>query len=332
MKDFADILTELSEQGVQEFYQGEIAHQIIKDLSQEGHLTLEDLSNYQVIVRKPLQINYRGYQLLTNPPPSSGGTLIAFTLKLLETVDLTGFKFGSSQHLQLLAQTMRLTNEARKDGYDAYLYEDNIAQKFLAKKHLDSYHQLLHNTINKWGSTTHISVMDSEGNAASVTSSNGEGSSYVIPGTSIMLNNMLGEADLNPSGFHQWYCDRRISSMMSPTIVLKAGKPVIVLGSGGSNRIRTAIVQVISNLLDFHLPVAAAVCSPRVHWENHTFNLEPPLQSLNLVLPNATQVVPWEEKNMFFGGVHAVSKTPNGGMEGASDPRREGVTIASFDN
>jgi gamma-glutamyltranspeptidase/glutathione hydrolase len=332
MRHFADTLTELARSGIKAFYEGEIAHQLAKDLSAGGYLTLEDFQKYRVIVRKPLKIHYRGYELLTNPPPSSGGTLIAFALKLLETFDLSQIEFGTSQHLQILAQVMRLTNEARKTGYDTYIYQEDIARRFLSEQHLKHYRSQLNNAVNKLGSTTHISVLDREGNAASVTISNGEGSSYVIPGTGIMLNNMLGEADLNPFGFHNWECDRRISSMMSPTIVLKEGKPELVLGSGGSNRIRTAILQVISNLLDFNLSVEEAVESPRVHWENNIFNIEPisdPEMTEKLLLPEATQAILWTEKNMFFGGVHAVRKMPDGTMEGAGDPRREGVAIAS---
>ncbi|MGH2415425.1 MAG: gamma-glutamyltransferase, partial [Microcystaceae cyanobacterium] len=189
MKDFATTLTELSHKGVQEFYQGEIAHKIVKDCQEQGgYLTLKDLRNYQVIVRNPLQINYRGYQLLTNPPPSSGGTLIAFALKLLEMVDFENIEFGSEQHLQILAKIMYLTNTARSSGYDDYIYQDNIEQFFLSQPSLETYQLKLNNLLNKWGSTTHLSVMDNEGNAASITTSNGEGSSYVIPGTGIMLN------------------------------------------------------------------------------------------------------------------------------------------------
>ncbi len=330
MKDFAATLTELADKGVREFYQGDIAAQIAKDLSEGGYITREDLKNYRVIARKPLRVNYRGYELLTNPPPSSGGALIAFALKLLETVNLEKIEFGSAQHLQLLAQVMSLTNEGRKDGYDEHIYREDIARRFLSEQHLKNYQQQLKNTINKWGSTTHISVIDSEGNAASVTTSNGEGSSYVIPGTGIMLNNMLGEADLNPLGFHNWQCDRRISSMMSPTLVLKEGKPEVVLGSGGSNRIRTAILQVISNLIDFNFSVEAAVKSPRVHWENNIFSVEPPFPSEaldSLILPESTQVVLWQEQSMFFGGVNGVRKTADGAIAGAGDPRREGVAI-----
>lgn len=331
MKDFAAALTEFAHQGIKSFYQGEIADQLVKDCRKEGgYLTLEDLHNYQVICRQPLHINYRDYQLLTNPPPSSGGSLIAFTLKLLETFDLEKIAFGSPQHLQILAEVMRLTNEARKDGYDAHIYRDNIADSFLGEQHLQQYKKQLNHGVNKWGSTTHISAIDSDGNAASITTSNGEGSSYIIPGTGIMLNNMLGEADLNPLGFHNWQSNQRISSMMAPTIVLKEGKPEIVLGSGGSNRIRTAILQVISNLLDFNFSVETAVNNPRVHWENNIFNIEPPFNSDSeyISLPDDNEVVYWKEQNMFFGGVHAVRQNTDGRLEGSGDPRREGVAIA----
>ncbi len=223
---------------------------------------------------------------------------------------------------------MRLTNQARTDGYDAYIYQQDIAEKFLSNEHFQPYERELTQVVNKWGSTTHISVIDSEGNAASVTTSNGEGSGYVIPGTGIMVNNMLGEDDLNPAGFHNWPQNLRISSMMSPTIVLKDGQPEIVLGSGGSKRIRTAILQVISNLIDFEMPVAQAVESPRVHFESGIFHLEPgfdPEKVANATLPNGSNMVLWNQKNMFFGGVNTAQANLNCLMTGASDPRRQGV-------
>jgi gamma-glutamyltranspeptidase/glutathione hydrolase len=328
MKDFADTLAYLAQEGVREFYEGDIAQKLVKDCQDlGGYLTLEDLNNYQVIEREPLIIDYRGNTLLTNPPPSSGGTLIAFALKLLSQVDLAKIEFGSAHHLEILAKVMQLTNEARRDGYDANLYQENVAEIFLSDEHFVKYGQQLKTTINKWGSTTHLSVVDREGNAASVTTSNGEGSGYVIPGTGIMVNNMLGEDDLNPHGFHQWQENVRISSMMAPTIVLKNNQPEIVLGSGGSKRIRTAILQVISNILDFKMPVKEAVTSPRVHWENDSFHVEPGFseQEVNQIrLPTNSQLVRWQEKNLFFGGVHTVLETTEGLIEGASDHRRDG--------
>jgi gamma-glutamyltranspeptidase/glutathione hydrolase len=235
--------------------------------------------------------------------------------------------FGSVEHLSTLAQVMRLTNLARKDGYDQRLYEPDVAQRFLTDSHINAYaSEMMSLAVNKWGSTTHISTVDAEGNAASVTTSNGEGSSYMIPGTGVMVNNMLGEADLHPGGFHQWQPNVRISSMMAPTIVLKDGAPEIVLGSGGSNRIRTAILQVISNIVDFQMSGDVAVNSPRVHWENGVFNLEPgfdfpPAASI----PSTEQQMQWEEQNMFFGGVHTVLADAAGTLTPVGDRRRSGA-------
>ena len=329
MHDFADTLTELAKNGPREFYEGEIAQRLVEDCQDYGgQLTLEDLKNYRVIEREPLIITYRGNTFLTNPPPSSGGILIAFALELLSNFDLSNIGFGTSRHLQILAHIMRLTNKARKQGYNAYTHEENVVQKFLATEFVGNYEQKLNQIVNKWGSTTHISAIDSEGNAASVTTTHGEGSSYMIPGTGIMVNNMLGEADLNPWGFHQWLENIRISSMMAPTMILKNDQPEIVLGSGGSNRIRTAILQVISNILDFKMDVDSAVNNPRVHWENNLFNIEPGFSEAeiqNVLLPSTNQLVLWKQKNMFFGGVHTVMKS-EGLIEGAGDQRRGGVS------
>ena len=330
MTDFAETLSEITRKGIDLFYHGEIAHQIAKDLNIGGYLNGEDLAQYPVKIRQPLMVNYRGYQLLTNPPPSSGGALIAFALKLLEQFDLGNMTFYSAQHLQLLAQVLSQTSQARKAHFDACVHQPDAIAQFLCPSTLGPYQCEIQKTVNKWGSTTHISVLDEDGNAASITTSNGEGSGYVIPNTGIMLNNMLGEADLNPLGFHQWDCNQRISSMMSPTMILKDNKPEIVLGSGGSNRIRSAIFQVISNLLDFDCSLETAVSNPRVHWDNHVFSLEPSLQMVDveqLTLPQSTQPLLWEGLNMFFGGVHAVRKGTGQNFEGVGDPRRNGVAM-----
>jgi gamma-glutamyltranspeptidase / glutathione hydrolase len=327
----ADTLTELVQEGARAFYEGEIAHRLIKNSQEQGgHLTLADLLNYEVILRKPLQIDYRGYKFLTNPPPSSGGILIAFALKLLERVDFTGIEFGSTAHYQLLTRLMHFTNAARQERYNDKTHQVDIEQEFLSLDYLQSFHPLLPQSLNKWGSTTHVSTIDIDGNAASVTTSNGEGSGYMVPGMGIMMNNMLGEADLNPTGFHQWQTNQRISSMMSPSILLKVGETEIALGSGGSNRIRTAILQVLSNLIDFHVSLVDAVHRPRVHWEAGVLNIEPPY-NLEAVhhseLHQLTQCLLWQQQSMFFGGVHAVMREFNNRLQGVGDPRRGGVAL-----
>lgn len=331
MSDLAETLAYLAKTGPKGFYQGDIAHQIAQDCEKfGGYLTLEDLAQYQVIERQPLTINYRDNILLTNPTPSSGGTLIAFALELLAAIDLENYQFGSAEHLDVLATAMRLTNTARREQIDK-LCQQPDSEAFLAAAQMEVYQAQLRDVANKWGSTTHLSVIDDEGNAASVTTSNGEGCGYVIPGTGIMMNNMLGEEDLNPNGFHQWQENTRIASMMAPTIVLKDQQPEIVLGSGGSNRIRTAILQVISNILDFQMSVEQAVDSPRIHWENAVFNLEPGFSEAalkKLHVPADEERVLWQQENMFFGGVHTVLRDVDGTITGAGDRRRSGVVLS----
>ena len=329
MVDLANSLEFLVEEGPATIREGDFAHQIVRDCQEGGgHLTLEDLAQYRTLERQPLTIDYRGHTLLSNPPPSFGGTLIAFCLKLLEGSNLgQSFEFGSLQHISLLARSMHQTHLARGDCLNGSIYNDGIASRFLSPEAIATYRAGLAVSPSKLGSTTHISTVDREGNAASITASNGEGSGYAIPGTGIMLNNMLGEDDLNPDGFHRWPTNQRMSSMMAPTMVLKRGKPEIVLGSGGSKRIRTAIAQVISNLLDFDMPVAQAVGSPRIHWDDSKLNLEPGFEDLDLsdlgeVLGDS--IVPWSEQNMYFGGVHTVARREDGSFVGEGDRRRDG--------
>lgn len=338
LPNLAPVLEHFAEAGADSLYRGELAQQIIRDCRERGgSMTAADLEQYVVMSRSPLRFNYRNHTLLTNPPPSSGGTLIAFALALLNGIHLSDH-FGRPQQIQALVQTMRLTNQARKDGYDERLYDPEIAHTFLNAKHLAPYLNDLIQSLPedngpgcKLGSTTHISVIDDEGNAASVTTSNGEGSGYFIPGTGIMLNNMLGEEDLNPQGFHQWLPNQRLSSMMAPTLVLKNSQPELAIGSGGSNRIRTAILQVLCNVLDFHLPLKEAIQFPRIHWELGTLNWEPgwdetTIQTvLSRALPEEEQSTAWSDQNMFFGGVHAVQKGEDGSFTGAGDPRRCGA-------
>lgn len=334
LPDFATLLDELVHGGEQVFYQGRLAEQLVADCqAQGGYLRQGDLQHYGVIERSPLTVPYGQATLLTNPPPSSGGTLIAFALQLLGEVGLALTDHGSPHHVAALRQAMALSNQARQDGYDGQLYQPDIADRFLSDRHLRPYRQQMQAAVpprgvNKWGSTTHISVVDSEGNAVSMTTSNGEGSSYFLPGTGIMINNMLGEEDLNPHGFHQWQPNQRISSMMAPTIVLQEGKPRLVLGSGGSNRIRTAILQVVSNVLDFGMDIETAVRAPRLHWERGALHLEPGYDRAALEAANIgcdDHCTWWQAPNMFFGGVHGVAVEPGSRFAGVGDHRRGGA-------
>jgi gamma-glutamyltranspeptidase/glutathione hydrolase len=157
--------------------------------------------------------------------------------------------------------------------------------------------------------------------------SNGEGCGYVVPGTGIMLNNMLGEEDINPLGFHRWPTDTRIASMMAPSLAVEGDGSITALGSGGSNRIRTAILQVLINMLDFKMPAAAAVEAPRLHFENGLLSIEPGFddQTVERLAADFDKIDKWDGLNLFFGGVHVARLDGlTGRFTGGGDPRRGG--------
>jgi gamma-glutamyltranspeptidase/glutathione hydrolase len=274
-------------------------------------------------------VRYRDAQFITNTPPSSGGILIAFALKLLEEAKLEDIGFGSSKHLKLLARAMEQTNNARRDVLNGNLYRDGVMEQFLGEENVAAFRRALRESVNKLGSTTHMSIIDGEGNLASATVTNGEGSGYVVPGTGIMMNNMLGEEDLNPEGFHKWKENVRISSMMSPSALIH-GDRLYAIGSGGSNRIRSAILQTVLNIVDFNFPIEQAVNRGRIHFERGLLNIEKDYEDsvLEDLQKQFDDVKVWPEKNLFFGGCHAVAyDVQTKEYQGGGDLRRGGITV-----
>ena len=326
-----DALYNLAHEGERLFYEGEIGKQIAADCAARGgYLTLDDLRSYRVIERQPLQTAYRDMALFTNPPPSSGGALIAFALLLMEKFNVAkSFPIGTTDYMRFFADVFHLTNLARKHLFDAHIYEPDVLQNLLSPDALNQYAEPISSRL---GNTTHLSVADAKGNTAGLTHSSGAGSDYYVPQTGIMLNNMLGEADLNPHGFHRWHKNRRLSSMMSPTLLLhKQTGSQIMLGSSGSSRIRSALVQVISHLTDRGMPLADAINYPRLHLENTLLNIEHGFNAdtaQQLILPKGWQKSVWQQTNMYFGGVNAVSALANTGFAAAADERRSGVVIS----
>ncbi|MCO6449416.1 MAG: gamma-glutamyltransferase [Caldilineales bacterium] len=337
--DLASTFELLGREGPNLFYREEIAHLIVAD--QEAHgglLNLEDLAAYNVIVREPLHMRYRQFELLTNPPPSRGGALIAFALGLLESYDIASLRFGNARHLALLTEVMRQTNLARPLFEATRDAEILLDPKLIAQHSRDLGWRLAHEGRGQTmiepahpehNNTTHLSVLDDEGNFVSLTTTAGESPGYVLSGTGLVLNNILGEADLHPDGFHQGQPGARIGSMMAPTIVLCKGEPVLALGSGGANRIRTAILQVITNFLDFDIDLPTAVAAPRIHFEQGVLQVEgrETQDALAELQRWGYELNFWEGLHMFFGGVHAVGKDASGNYQGAGDARRNGAVI-----
>ena len=328
LPQMVDTFEYLASAGPEEFYRGEIAQKVSKLCNDNGgHLSYEDFTHYQVNKRKPLSFTYRRAKVLTNPPPNSGGPLIAFLLKLVESVQLRSDDYGKAKHLQTLTEAIRLTGLARDDRFENAIFQEEVLAHLFDDDFLKTLRQTLHNSLHKSGNTTHVSVVDNNGSVACCTTSVGEGCGHFIPGTDIMLNNMLGEEDLNKQGFHNWKENSRMSSMMSPSLVLQPNGAKMGLGSGGSNRIRSAISQAILNYVDFQLSADDIVNKPRIHLENDHMDIEPgyhPEEIDKVMLPENIHKFHWNDQNMYFGGVHAVFMDEKGNLEGAGDRRRVG--------
>jgi gamma-glutamyltranspeptidase / glutathione hydrolase len=274
-----------------------------------GLLTAADLGGYEVVEREPLAVDYRGVRLLTNPPPSFGGRLIAQGLDLLAREPAAAF--GSGDRLAQLAAVFD----------DVMRHHTTVDASIAADTRPVSVR-----------GTTHVSICDAEGNLAAMTTSNGSCSGVMLGATGVMGNNIMGEEDLQP---HLRVSDAeerpaqhpepgvRVGSMMAPSLLFDGDRPPVVFGSGGSERIRTAMTQVIVDLVDHGMTLHEAVTAPRIHWDGHAVQVEPGFaREATDHLAGERPVNVWEVSDLYFGGVHAVA--PDGSRAG--DPRRGGAT------
>jgi gamma-glutamyltranspeptidase/glutathione hydrolase len=328
LPEFGDAIDRLAQDGPDAFYTGEIAEKIADWVTERGGtITREDLAAYEVIDRTPGETMYRGHRVITNPPPSSGGLLIADSLVHLGQKPDVG--------VEDLVAAMDFANRGRDREFVEGLQREGFWDEFLASgaSWLTGEHDAVSGggalPPSMLGSTTHVSVLDAEGLAVSVTCSNGSCSGVIVPGTGISLNNMLGEMDLNPLGVENNRGGERVTSMMSPTVVLENDQPRIVIGSAGSNRIRSAVLQTIVNVIDRDQPIAAAVNAPRVHYEDGLVQAEPGIDELALeaIQKAGTPVAQWDRANLFFGGCQAVGRDAGGELAGGGDPRRGGSVV-----
>ncbi len=354
----ADALERLGEEGAEPFYTGEVAHAVVQWLGDRGGLVAaEDLAAYRVIDRKPVRAAYRGRQVLTNPPPSAGGILIAYALGLL---DRTPGPVSPAVMIEAMERSQALRTPEFLEQLDDPGFADRLlhgggrldpgpeaedpgcgdrqsgsgsgqsgsgsGQSGSGSGQLGSGSGQLGSGSGRLGSTTHVAVLDRDGMACSVTCSNGASSGVVVPGTGLHLNNMLGEQDLNPLGFHRHPPGRRLPSMMAPTVVLRDGRPELVLGSAGSNRIRSAVLQTIERVIDEGMRAPDAVRAPRLHYEDGVVYAEPGID-LDRIDADRYGRAAFRERNLFFGGVQAVERTADGRLWGGGDPRRGGTAV-----
>jgi gamma-glutamyltranspeptidase/glutathione hydrolase len=300
--ELARTLERIARSGAKDFYEGETAHILAREMEKNGGLiTLDDLREYQAVERKPLEGDYKGYHIITSPPPSTGGVGI---LQMLAMLDGTGYeksKAGSATAYHYLAEVMRRFYADRNYLGDPDFVKNPIASLLdpaYIRARRDSIDPVLatpSDQINpglpagKEGSdTTHYSIADEQGNVVAVTYTlnNGYGSKVTVPGAGFLLNDEMDDFAAKPGspnlyGMVQGEANavapgRRPLSSMVPTIVLKEGKPFFVLGAPGGSRIITAVMQVMLNVMDFGMNIQDAIDFPRIHhqWKPDQLDIE----------------------------------------------------------
>ena len=355
--DLANTLKRLAEFGPEEFYKGKTAELIAAEMKNNGGLiTMADLANYKVAERPAIKTNYRGYEVVSMPPTSSGGIHIAQMLNILENYPVKEQGFGSAKNLHLLSETMKLAYADRSEylgdpdhfdvpikGLTSKAYAKELSHKISMKKATPSS-QIKPGKPAPYESpdTTHFSVMDKFGNAVSntYTLNFSYGSGIVVPGTGILMNNEMDDFSSKPgvpNGFglvggeaNAIAPTKRPLSSMTPTMVFKDGKPYVVVGSPGGSRIITTVLQVIVNVIDHDMNIAEAVHAPRVHhqWLPDKFQLEPGFSPDTITLLKAMGQNVQESKTM--GSVQSIM-FKDGFFYGVSDPRRPGAGTVAAD-
>ncbi|MFS2153554.1 gamma-glutamyltransferase [Rhizobium sp. Rhizsp42] len=300
--ELASVLRSISDKGTDAFYKGMPADAIVKaSQSKGGILAKEDFEQYQVRELKPVECSYRGYDIISSPPPSSGGVIICEILNILEGYPLSFLGYGSAETVHLMTEAMRYAYVDRNAALGDPDFVDNPVTTLLDKNYAKAIRAKI--DINKSGTsadlkplgakesteTTHYSIIDDEGNAVAVTYTlNGNfGAGVVAPGTGILLNNEMDDFTSKPGvpnlyGLVQGEANaiapkKTPLSSMSPTIVTKDGKPFMVIGSPGGSRIITITLEAILNVVDFGMDISQAVNAPRIHhqWQPDKIYFEP---------------------------------------------------------
>jgi gamma-glutamyltranspeptidase/glutathione hydrolase len=348
--DLAATLSAIAEQGPRGFYQGTVAKKLVKAVGDAGGImTLDDLKSYQAVIRAPVRGSYRGYDVVSMPQPSSGGVVLLETLNILEGFPMGEMKQGSAPSLHVMIEAMKraYADRARYLGDPAFvnapvatLISKEYAARQRASIDLDRatpWTDVLSATPPREGSnTTHFSVVDSRGNAVSntYTLNFSYGVGLVADGTGVLLNNELDDFTAAPGASNAYGLvgfeanlpgpGKRPLSSMSPTIVLKDGKPVLVTGSPGGSRIISAVLQVIVNVLDYGMDVAAAVAAPRLHhqWLPDEVRIERGFadEAITALKAKGHHVV----EPLGQTSANSIAVTANG-LLGAPDPRTRGA-------
>jgi len=343
--DLAKTLAKIGAGGEDAFYRGEIAQAMVAEVQKRGGiLTLEDLANYEVKIRKPVKGTYRGYTILSVPPASSGGTHLIQILNIMENFNLQKTGQGTAATAHLWAETMKMAFADRAkymadtdfvkvplDGLSSKEYARTLAAKINPDKPMAG---VTAGDPSKYesGSTTSFAVMDKAGNMVAVTKSINYtfGSGIVVPGWGIVMNDHMDDFVATPGSVNSVEPGKRPLSSMSPTLVLDPqGRSFMAVGSPGATRIFTTVAQIISNVVDFNMPIDQAIFYPRLfQMASGSLNMEGrySINSMEALKKLGHTVTVRNDWDVYFGGVHAVLYDYNAGLlYGGADPRRDGI-------
>jgi len=349
-KDLAQSLREIAESGPDAFYKGDVAEKITGFMKENGGLiTKEDLSSYKAVLRKPVHGTYRGYEIYSMPPPSSGGVLLVEMLNMLESFPLGSYGHNSARAVRVMAESMKLAYADRS----MYLGDPDFAEVPVSRLTSKEYARRLSAKIDpekaapgenispgrpvrrEGGNTTHFSVIDKWGNSASntYTLNFSYGSGITVPGTGILVNNEMDDFSVTPGvpnaygltggEYNALEPGKRMLSSMTPTIVLRNGKPFLITGSPGGSLIITTVLQILTNVIDFGMNISEATYAVRVHhqWLPDELRVEKGLgiDTINLLTKMGYHVVTGDT----MGVAESILKDGDY-IYGAADPRRPG--------
>ena len=316
LPDLASSLELIAEGGAEVFYTGEVGRAITSEVHDNGGiLSQSDMAAYEAIVRQPIRLGIDSWEIATNPPPAVGGAALAAILML---VNQEAFNGWTAENISRLVSAQNAVFNYRRAALEPADDIPAAIEQLLESARMGDLQALLAS-----GSTTHVSAVDSDGLACSITASAGYGSGAMVAGTGIWLNNSLGELELHPKGFHGLTPGTRLFSNMAPTVARNQQGEVLALGSAGADRITTAVAETLLNHMLLDMDLDAAVAHPRVHAE--MFQDEPAVAyELDLPVEVEGAVRHFPERSMYFGGVQAAAWSPAAGLSATADPRRSG--------
>lgn len=343
-KDMAKTLEILIKKGKDGFYKGEVAKSVVNSLNKyDGIFTMEDLANYQPIVRKPVRGFYRGYEIISSPSPSSGGAIVIEILNILENFDVAKLQVNSPEYLHLFSEVYKLAYADRAKymgdsdytpvpmkGFTSKKYAKEVSKYVDLKKAKPS---VAHDPwLYEHEDTTHYSIADKEGNMVAITKTvNGLfGNSVVADGYGFVLNNEMDDFVTGSGHPNSVAPGKTPLSSMSPTIVLKDGKPFMVLGSPGATKIISTVSQVISRVIDHKMGIQEAIDAPRMYDNTKDeVNVESRIsddtvKALEKMGHTVNKTSDWDRG---MGSVQAVLYKEDGSLEGGADPRRDGKAL-----